>query len=330
MEDKTYFFHNIITKSLEIENSDERIFKGIVSVEVPDKDGEILVIDDMHEALLTWLNRGGPISDTHSNRIVGQGLQVEKFMIEAEDGNKYPAIMMKGKIFRNKGKDYELDRMIWEKIKSGEYKGLSFGGATTSAREPVNAPDGTLAYRIKDLEGYEVAVCKEPANQMALFVDINHVAKSISENRGCDKNPKMVCTKMSCYIDKAEDPDKHKELPIEKEPKELEKQDKEEVKNIIENEHKLLGEKPDKKEQEIHDKLIDDAYAPGKDKPLEEKKSTTGNSMAIEGGIRHNYSNESLSSDTDTVQISGKKQVKELEKIAKTIKLNTILVKILS
>ena len=38
--------------------------------------------------------------------------------------------------------------------------------------------DGSMAYALTDLEHYEVAVCKDPADPMAIITDFNPIAKA--------------------------------------------------------------------------------------------------------------------------------------------------------
>lgn len=67
--------------------------------------------------------------------------------------------------------------------------------------------DGSIAYALKDLEHYEVAVCKDPAVPMALITDFNPIAKAHHDatERG-DGKMVIQCSKMGCYVEKAEDP----------------------------------------------------------------------------------------------------------------------------
>ena len=123
------------------------------------------------------MDRGAPITDTHSNRVVGKGINFMKTEF-THDGETFPAIKITGKIHKN----YELDADIWDKIKSGEYKGLSFGGATKADRTPKIMKDGDVAYALTDLEHYEVAVCKDPAVPLALITDYNPLAKAVIPN----------------------------------------------------------------------------------------------------------------------------------------------------
>ncbi len=195
-------FFKTITKDLTVTDSDRRLFEGLLTVEMVDKQNEITIVDELMKALPLWAARGAPISDTHSNRIIGKGLNFQKTTVE-DDGNTYPAILIQGEIF----KDYELDNEIWDKIKSGEYKGLSFGGATRSDRQPVRNKDGSISYALSDLEHYEVAVCEDPAVPLALITNINRIAKAnISKDTNITERGNgsvcIRCTKFGCYVDK--------------------------------------------------------------------------------------------------------------------------------
>jgi len=196
---------NLITRSLSVlDSTDEnRFFEGYLTVEMKDKQGEITVVDELYKVLPIWIDRGAPITDTHSNRVIGKGINFAKTTVTS-DGVTYPAIKITGKIHKN----YELDTDIWEKIKSGEYKGLSFGGATKANRIPKVMKDGEIAYALTDLEHYEVAVCKDPAVPLALITEFNTLAKATvpSEPRG-DGKEIIRCDKFGCYVIKSEGKD---------------------------------------------------------------------------------------------------------------------------
>ena len=61
-------------KSMEEVKSDERFFEGLLTVEMKDKQGEVTIVDELYKVLPIWMDRGAPISDTHSNRIIGKGI----------------------------------------------------------------------------------------------------------------------------------------------------------------------------------------------------------------------------------------------------------------
>lgn len=191
-----------VTKQLVIKDgTTDRFFEGILSAEIKDRQGEITDIEELYKALPVWMERNAPMSDTHSNRIIGRGINFEKVTITTKNGERVPAIKILGKIHSNT----TLDDYIWEQIKSGNYKGLSFGGATKANREPIVQSDGSMAYRLKDLEIYEVAVCEDPAVAFALITDINPMAKSNEVNKAYhvekdNEELKVKCDGTSCYI----------------------------------------------------------------------------------------------------------------------------------
>ena len=188
-------------KSMESINSDERYFEGLLTVQMKDKQGEVTIVDELYKVLPIWMDRGAPISDTHSNRIIGKGINYSKTVVKNEHGEDLPAIKITGKIYKN----YELDNVIWDKIKNKEYKGLSFGGATRSNRTPMKMKDGSMAYALSNLEHYEVAVCKDPAVPMAIITDYNPIAKAnYSSSRRDDDKMVIQCTNMGCYVEKAD------------------------------------------------------------------------------------------------------------------------------
>jgi hypothetical protein len=194
------FFSKLVTKDLTAVESNRRLFEGVLTVEMKDRQGEITIRDELLKVLPIWLARGGPITDTHSNRVVGQGINFGSTTIVGECGKSYPAITIQGEIY----KDYELDNEIWGAIKSGKYKGLSFGGATKSNRTPIMQKDGSMAYSLKDLEQYEVAVCEEPAVPLALITQHNEIAKAMAgdvKERG-DGTMCIRCDKFKCYVEK--------------------------------------------------------------------------------------------------------------------------------
>ena len=189
-------------KSMETVNSDERYFEGLLTVQMKDKQGEVTIVDELYKVLPIWMDRGAPISDTHSNRIIGKGINYSKTVVKNVDGDELAAIKITGKIFKN----YELDNVIWDKIKNNEYKGLSFGGATRSNRTPMKMKDGSMAYALSNLEHYEVAVCKDPAVPMAVITDYNPIAKSTFNTEMRDDGKMVIrCTQMGCFVEKADE-----------------------------------------------------------------------------------------------------------------------------
>ena len=97
------FFRTLVTKSL-VANSkseDDRFFEGLLTVEMKDKQGEITIVEELYKVLPIWMDRGAPITDTHSNRVVGKGINYAKTEAQDNDGNVYPAIKITGKIHKD-------------------------------------------------------------------------------------------------------------------------------------------------------------------------------------------------------------------------------------
>lgn len=195
--------HQILTK----EESGERWVEGIVSAQILDKQGEITIRDELMKALKDMLTKGKSMTDTHSNRIVGEWESFEPITIMGTDGAEIAAIRGKGKIF-NGGKLYDD---VWQKVKSGVYRGFSFGGATKSDRIPARMKDGRTAYLLKDLESWEVSICQSPAVPLALMMKFNTLAKSYSEEelgkmsliQRDDDSMGVQCEGNICYVNAA-------------------------------------------------------------------------------------------------------------------------------
>ena len=154
----------------EILNDSDRLFKAWGTVEIKDKDGELLPIDEFKKIMPVIMKRGGVIIDHHSNRVVGK---IVNYEFKEKENNE--AILLTGEIF----KDYNLDDDIWEKMKSNEYTGVSFGGS--SKQQEVKWEKGEPLKVLRALEGYEWSVVEKPANPEATFEEINFLAKSYKE-----------------------------------------------------------------------------------------------------------------------------------------------------
>ena len=207
------FIKSIVTKNLEAIDTEDRIFEGIATAEMIDKQDEITVRDALLKQFPIWMKRGAPIMDTHTNRHVGKGLNYSPVeVVDPKTKKKYYGIKLTAQIF----KDNKNDDTIWNNIVDGTYKGLSFGGANKSEREPVKQADGSFAYKLNDLELYEMSVCREPAVPLAVITDFNKIAKATtSEELSAmkfeeleDNKIAVKCGKIKCYVVSG-DPENH-------------------------------------------------------------------------------------------------------------------------
>lgn len=269
-------FTNFITKGLETEEKDERrIVKGHITAEVVDRQDEYVAIDEVLSIIKNYMDVNPVVSDYHSNRMVGEVLKYEKSEIEG-----HPSVFVETEIYKKDG--VTLYDRVWEKVQKGKYKGFSMGGGSKT-REPM-IKNGKLVMNLKNIELYEIALCPLPANPLAVITYVNEFAKAADLNleQSFDGKDRIQCNGVMCEIAKDggninmvssgaygdsqdSNPNKTKRyetslnksdkgeytLVLKLDDSEIKKQ----VKEIIEREHKLLGEKPDKKEEKVHDKL---------------------------------------------------------------------------
>lgn len=194
-------FHTFLTKGFEGESDDEkRIVKGYISVEVVDRQDEFIAIQELAKVMPVYMKGLAPFSDTHSNRMVGKadGWEVSEY-------EGHPAIKVWGHIFKQDG--VTLYDKVWQMIKSGEYRGFSIGGASRT-KTPI-FKDGRYAMELKNLEIYEIAICKSPANQFAIIDYVNAFAKGMPEGmiKNNDGRQMIQCTSIDCIVSKAIDTD---------------------------------------------------------------------------------------------------------------------------
>lgn len=186
------YFSKFRTDDIGIENHDDRIFTGHVSVEVIDKQNEFVAIDEILKVIDGYMMDLPVISDSHTNRMVGRVLSYEK---SEYDG--HPSIKIRGQVLKRDG--VILYDKVWEKVKSGEYSGLSMGGASKN-REPIYK-NGKLIMNLKDLELYEFALCAEPANPLAIIDYVNEFAKDVSMIKQRGGRSIIQCDSVLCEYD---------------------------------------------------------------------------------------------------------------------------------
>lgn len=159
----------------EITNEKDRIVRGWGSVEIKDKDGEVIPMKEFSKIMPIIMKRGGAIMDAHSNKQRGKILNYE-FAEHPE--TKKEAVRLLYQIYD----DYPQDTRVWEDIKAGK-KGLSFGGASHK-QAPVIIDMETFkdtARALLALEGYEFSIVDNPSNPEAWNTQANLVAKGDTE-----------------------------------------------------------------------------------------------------------------------------------------------------
>jgi len=196
-------FTQFVTKGIKIERDDDRrIFKGHITAEIIDRQQEFIFVKEVMGIMDAFMKVNPVISDEHTNRMVGRVLDYEK----SEIGG-VASVMITAEIY--KSDTFELYDRVWKKIQSGEYSGLSMGGASKE-REPIEK-NGRMALELRKLELYEIAVCKSPANSFAIIENVNMFAKNNNLSEGMVHNIQgrdiIQCTSIACKFEKGTDMD---------------------------------------------------------------------------------------------------------------------------
>jgi len=153
----------------EILNDNERIFTAWATVEAKDKVGEIIPMEEVKRLMPVYIERGAPLIDQHTNKVVGK---VINYAFKEHPETKKEGLFITAKVFDH----YDLDDQVWNEIKQGIRRGISFGGSRKKKLQKTI--DGEQVSELRNLELYEFSTVREPANPYALNEQVNFVAKS--------------------------------------------------------------------------------------------------------------------------------------------------------
>jgi len=164
--------NNLIIKgSIDTINKEERIFSGWGSIQIIDRQGDFINIDEFKPVIQRLLAMGHkiPIQDSHSNHNCGEIIKIE--FLNTTEGQ--PGIYLTSKIYSR----FPSDDDIWNAIKSGEYSGYSLGGKAGN-KTPVCDQNGCYNL-LTDIEIWEFSIVSTPANPGALITQVNKLAKGL-------------------------------------------------------------------------------------------------------------------------------------------------------
>lgn len=162
--DEYIYINKSYSNPLDIQNSKHRLVKGYATVQTRDKDGEIINLDGITDAMIGYMKRGGLINLEHSNMVVGK-------TVHWDIGNHPDTNEKCIEITVAVDTDEDLPRLnsIWRNIQKGLFKGFSIAGdATEVVKESIN---DTLTKVYKKLQIAEISIVADPANQLALFTE---------------------------------------------------------------------------------------------------------------------------------------------------------------
>lgn len=165
MIEQTFYMNNgqVLTETISKEK-EERIFKGILSGEVVDKEGDLIPIEEFAKFFKTLIRRQTPILLKHQPIHVGNLLALEKTIY-----NGIPAVLVKARILNDFPKDHET----WEGIIKGKYFGMSFTG---DVEQTIIKCDDNKCHKERKLSAiYEITITDRPANQVSKI--LNYLTK---------------------------------------------------------------------------------------------------------------------------------------------------------
>ena len=186
---------NVPVSEIEIVDNNARRFASYASVDVVDREGEVVPIDELKGVMPTIMSKGGNIMDSHSNKKVGNILNYV-FTTKQVDGEKREALVILGEI----DDKTQLDDQVWSAIKDGTYSGMSFGGAAEDTSLDLSYEEADQAVVLNGLEGYEFSVVETPANQESTMIAVNEMAKRYSP---------VAIAKSAGMVSDKEDKNKH-------------------------------------------------------------------------------------------------------------------------
>lgn len=157
-------------QQFKIQDPDKRIVAGWASVEIVDKQGDIVPIDVIERAMYDYMARGGDVFYGHNTLKVGKVVRWEVKTLS--DGT--PGIWIEVQLDRG-----EVADRVWQAIKDGRLLGFSIGGVGTEEKKKIKSDDGTEREVdvITRLELHDISIVESPANPAAVVEAVNYMAK---------------------------------------------------------------------------------------------------------------------------------------------------------
>ncbi len=156
-------------KDIVVKDDDNRLVEGWASVEVLDRQGDIVPIEAVKTAFVNYMINGGNIMKEHQNKPVGRVIQWEVAKNE---------IGVEGvKMIVEINKNNTVADDTWREIKAGLLNGFSIAGRKLDSEVKMDN-GGNQIQVLKALDLNEISIVREPANQYALLEHVS-IAKGM-------------------------------------------------------------------------------------------------------------------------------------------------------
>lgn len=161
----------------------KRWFEGWGSVEVKDKQGDIIPSDELEPLLPLLRKRYNRFFDSHTDLMLGEftefDIRDKEVEVSDDEGNvtkeMRSGLWFKGFFYE----DYAFQKEAWEKFKNHEYGGFSLRGGATGMK--MACADDACTNMLRVPTGVEIAafsIVRSPANPEATPEKVNMMAKS--------------------------------------------------------------------------------------------------------------------------------------------------------
>ena len=147
-----------------------RYFSGWASVEEVDKQGDLVKLDGIEKVMDAYIDRGGPVIDSHSNRTIGHVFDYEVKGLEGKKGLYIHCAM-----FQNE----RLYDEAWKAIKAGDMPAFSIGADGTESQTVCD--EKTCWHELGIRHMMEISTCAHPANESSYMQEVNATAKFIEK-----------------------------------------------------------------------------------------------------------------------------------------------------
>ena len=161
------------TAPLELKDEGERIIAGYASVELIDKQGDMIPLDVLRKAWDKFISN----PDFMTSQLLHSNVPVGKFLLEHPKVPKKAGVDDKGLFVICKIRDdIKKGDETWDMIKTNQLRAFSIGG---EALKRSFICDGRCYKRIDELELHEISIVGQPANQGSYFTIIKSLNKPL-------------------------------------------------------------------------------------------------------------------------------------------------------
>lgn len=241
-----------------VEQARDRLYVTWATVDVRDKEKQKVPIEEAIAQQQVLMRRGAPITDHHTNSIVGRTLA---WKVMLHPVSQTLGVLHLEQIYA----DNERDDIVWEEIVSGKRTGSSVGGFNMHNRPERDPGTGEVTTMLQRFRQVETASVVDPCNPLALNEAFSVVAKGRAET---------TTDKYGQTLRECNEETKKESSPTEgKEMEAVKKEDFDALKSDVQKTNKALSTVAKAVEKLVTKMEEEDTKPPEEEKKEEEKPS---------------------------------------------------------